>query len=529
VNNLARSNNTNLSSNASKVLSAFEGEHVSKLGYEFNFMSERWQLSGDISVLFKNIETDDHDFELGFRAALSRYAEEYSPFHVENMFKATRAYLKKAKAQSLTVNGLSVYKSQLAKEHEYKLGAVKGFWLSWFDWGFPGIDKEVADFLDEMVLAGNEKGKAVKKRCPYTGPLTELEQSSLLEWAANAFSEGVIDLTVYTNFIVLLFTGRRGIQIRSLRFCDLSISETRDGNNYDLRVPRAKQRGVGFREVFNPISITEELYLLLKCLVEESCSRIERLFSEKLSADFIKELPVFIEWGRVKEFVSLDDLERKFKKTPDYLHIKKSSSDELLRVFCRKSQAKSERTGDFICLNSRRFRYTKGTNLSRRGISGVALAHALDQSDTQNIGVYTENTSKNAEIINEVMADMLAPLAQAFAGKLIDSERDALRADDPHSRVKNERFHSVGNCSTHSFCASGYRACYTCIKFQPWRDAPHDEVLQDLLTERERQKGAGVSENVIKATDRLLLAVKRVVQLCEQVKDEATQGGFASV
>ncbi len=143
----------------------------------------------------------------------------------------------------------------------------------------------------------------------------------------------------------------------------------------------------------------------------------------------------------------------------------------------------------------------------------------MDHTDTQHIGVYTQNTEEVAEQINEIMAPMLAPLAQAFAGKLIDSEKDAVRANDPNSRVRNGKASSVGNCGTYSFCKDGYRACYTCSHFQPWRDAPHEEVLQEVLDERKRQEEMGVSKYVIQASDRLLLAVQDVIQRCKAAKE----------
>jgi hypothetical protein len=191
-----------------------------------------------------------------------------------------------------------------------------------------------------------------------------------------------------------------------------------------------------------------------------------------------------------------------------------------------KNTACSERTGDYINFTASRFRYTKGTNLARRGISGVALAAALDHTDTQNIGVYTENTEETAKQIDEVMALMLAPLAQAFSGKLIASERDAVRANDPNSRVKNGKSENVGSCGTYAFCASGYRACYTCSSFEPWIEAPHEEVLNEILAEREKQKELGISSNVIQSTDRLLLAVQQVIVMCKQElsKEECANG-----
>jgi hypothetical protein len=56
------------------------------------------------------------------------------------------------------------------------------------------------------------------------------------------------------------------------------------------------------------------------------------------------------------------------------------------------------------------------------------------------------------------------------------------------------------------------------VNFQPWRDAPHQEVLDVVIEERSRQVSLGISSSVIQATDRLLLAVQQVVLLCNEAK-----------
>lgn len=514
--------------NNEKLLSGLIGVHVSKMGYEFDFMSDQWRLDGSNILHLEWLLEQSPEFVLGAKATFSRFAEAYSASTCDGMKSKLKKYIEITGELSISVKGITKFKEHYGKEKEYVLGGLKAFLINWYDWGFPGVDKEAADFLDELILSGQEKGKAVKKRCPYSGPYTELEQAALSEWAVNAFLEGEISLDDFTLFNTLMLSGRRPIQIRSLRVCDLEISETEDGNNYDLNVPRAKQKNKGFRSQFNKISINEDLYLLLKNLIDKSLLRLENKFGIKAPKNLQKNLPIFIAWGRMNECESYAEIESLLDTKPDYLHLTGHRAGAKLWELTRKNRAKSERTNDYIIINARRFRYTKASNLSKRGIRGVALAAALDHSDTQHVGVYTENTSKNAEIIDEVMADALAPLAQAFAGTLIDSERDAIRANDPHSRVKNERSHNVGNCGTYSFCASGYRACYTCVKFQPWRDAPHHEVLNELLKEREDQEKAGVSVNVIQATDRLLLAVQQVIQLCEVAKSELTEGEVAN-
>lgn len=279
-----------------KLLQSLIGKHVSKAGYEFDFESDTWLLAGSVSAYLKDSVSADEDCQLGFRAALSRYAEEYSADHTKNMSQHFLVYLKNTKETRLTVKGVSQFKESLRDDEVWRLGAIKGFWLSWIEWGFPGVDKGVEEFLEELTLSGNKKGEAVLKMCPYTGPLTELEQSALLEWSANAFQDGNLALDVYTYFIALMFTGRRDVQIRALRAGDLSSTETKVGIIYELQIPRAKQRGESFRGSFRSVEITEDFYLLLKNLIKESLDRVEQHFGVKVSDVLSRELPVFVAW-----------------------------------------------------------------------------------------------------------------------------------------------------------------------------------------------------------------------------------------
>ncbi|MCG6200538.1 site-specific integrase [Psychromonas antarctica] len=495
---------------------ALVSQHTTKSGYPFYFSDIEWRLDGSTVINFQRLTTLEQETEEGFRKALCRYAEELSAMHTFNMFNRFNAYMKATKEGKLSLQGLTNYRASFDSDSEYKLGALKGFLLAWHEWGFNGVSKEITDYLEELTLKGNPKGNAVKGACPYSGPLTHNELGALIDWASNAFTKEILNLKEYVGFMALVLTGRRYVQIRSLRSVDLVVREDSNGNDYVINCPRAKQRGVGFREQFTPLPINEDLYLLLHNQRNQSIQYVESCLGVKLSASQREQIPIFIEETRINKLSSVEDLETRLSNTPDYLHMAADSASELLRGVSVKNTACSERTGDYINFTASRFRYTKGTNLARRGISGVALAAALDHTDTQNIGVYTENTEETAKQIDEVMAPLLAPLAQAFSGKLIASERDAVRANDPNSRVKNGKSGNVGNCGTYAFCASGYRACYTCSSFEPWIEGPHEEVLNEILAEREKQKEIGISINVIQSTDRLLLAVQQVIVMCKQ-------------
>jgi hypothetical protein len=146
------------------------------------------------------------------------------------------------------------------------------------------------------------------------------------------------------------------------------------------------------------------------------------------------------------------------------------------------------------------------------------IAELLDHSDVQNVGIYTQNTAQEAVVINELVGAQLAPFAQACLGTLVTTERNAIRGGDPRSRVPNDRQNAVGTCGSYGFCASGYRACYTCSHFQPWLEGPHEEVLVDLYAEKDRARSAGCAEVVVNANDQLILAVEHCVLLCRDAR-----------
>lgn len=498
------------------------------MGYTFNISDSIWRLDGSTTINLGKLPSSlDIDTDQGFRRSLCRYAEELSAVTTEHMFKFFKSFMEKETNEGrFTLENLTKYRVSLDSDKEHLIGGVKSFLLAWHEWGYKGITNEVADYLKELKLKGMIKGKAVTGACPYSGPLTHNELGALIDWASNAFMQNELNLKEYSAFMAFVMTGRRPVQIRSLRAVDLIVREDSNGNDYVINCPRAKQRGVGFREQFTSLTINEDLYLLLHNQRNQSIQFVESCLGEKIPASLHEQIPIYLQESRVRCLTTIKDLKSKINNTPDYLHMTRDSASELIRGVSRKNKAKSERTGEYINFTSYRFRYTKATNLARRGITGVALAAALDHVDTQNIGIYTENTEETAKQIDEVMAPMLAPLAQAFSGKLIASERDAVRANDPNSRVKNGKSENVGSCGTYAFCASGYRACYTCSSFEPWIEAPHEEVLNEILAERKKQKELGISNNVIQSTDRLLLAVQQVIMMCkqEQSKKECANG-----
>ncbi|MCV4600508.1 recombinase, partial [Escherichia coli] len=84
-----------------------------------------------------------------------------------------------------------------------------------------------------------------------------------------------------------------------------------------------------------------------------------------------------------------------------------------------KSDIRSERTGELLHINARRFRYTTGTRAAREGFGELVIAELLDHADTQNAGVYIKNIPEHVKKLDEAVGFQLAPYAQAFVGALV--------------------------------------------------------------------------------------------------------------
>ena len=216
---------------------ALVSQHTTKSGYPFYFSDIEWRLDGSTVINFQRLTALEPEAEEGFRKALCRYAEELSAKHTYNMFYYFSAYLKKTATNVISLATLTSYRASLDDNTEYKLGALKGFLLAWHEWGFNGVSKEIADYLEELTLKGNPKGNAVKGACPYSGPLTHNELGALIDWASNSFTKGTLNLKEYSCFMALVLTGRRYIQIRSLRSGDLIVREDSSGNDYVINCP----------------------------------------------------------------------------------------------------------------------------------------------------------------------------------------------------------------------------------------------------------------------------------------------------
>lgn len=488
-------------------------QFYSRDGYMVDLLDARWRLSKDVDMpigeLCKVFPGDSYTL----RQVLAFYARNSSSSHVKNLMERLAHYVKALNgAELFSVESIISYRASLSKPRAWYLSTVRVLMRQWARLGYSGIPADTLTLLDNLRIQGNEKGRAVQSQCPEDGPLTYVEMQGIVESTSHSFATNGLSLTEASLLMTFAMTGRRPAQVSALKLKDL-ISL---GSKYFINFPRAKQRNMGWRSSFKKFAIIEDLWLLLN----EQAAYVRVLFAKSLDTKTIPkdvdgELPLF---PNMNEELSLARELEVLKS--DRLHIPSIEIYRLLVEAGEKINVISERTGQPLHLNPNRFRYTLGTNLASEGKGVYVIAEALDHSDTQNAGVYVKNLPDIVERIDKAVAMQLAPYAQIFRGVVIPSEKQAVRGNDPSSRISNGNG-NVGSCGSHGFCgALAPVACYTCAHFQPWINGPHEEVLDGLIQERERIKDLTGDLKVASANDRLIYAVSDVLHRCRVAKGE---------
>lgn len=502
-------------------LTAGSTRHQSRAGYWFDKGEPIWKLDKNndiyISKIFEFLPVAATD---GFISTLAHYAITMSGAHTRNICESFFVMLRVTKPKNIDTTALLIWRTELSRDTEWKLGTVRGFLIKWYDLGHPGIEADVIDLLKSWTLRGNIKGDAVKRLDPNEGPLTDNELLAFNEGVVRAFEQAKIKLSELALCLLLSHTGRRPKQITHTKIGDLDGTKVNKKGEpmFLIHIPRAKQRGEVFRDSFKTFAMTLELWTILSAQRKDAISSIERLLGYELQDTDRAALPLFPDMDAFKGIESVKKL-RSLLAT-DYLHLQSNEVTAALKLVVKVARITSERTGELMALVATRFRYTKGTRAAREGFGQMVIAELLDHTDTQNVDIYAQNVPEHAQALNKAMALQLAPYAQAFQGILVDRETDAKRGADLASRIKFKG-QNTATCGQYGFCgANAPIPCYTCQHFQPWLEGPHEEVLADLFAEREQVEQITGDIAMAAVNDRTIFAVVNVIQRCHTRRAE---------
>jgi len=392
------------------------------------------------------------------------------------------------------------------------LDAYRRFYLWGTDAGFEGFDYEEATILENRVIGGNAKGVAVMSDDPNEGPLRPYELDAVAAYLRQATDERVLPTAVLAAVWLFLAFGTNPKNLWLLNEEDLIKTTLTDGSvSYALRIPRIKKREAVLRAGFKSRPLDPEIGRLLEELIQENA---DSQMSEAVRENALFERPLFRRLVAHPKLITTSFFSHAFRWP-------KGEFGQVLNRFAAASGLKAM-DGSPLSLTPRRLRYSFATRLVRDGASKSELAEALDHTDLQHVHVYFNNRSDTVIHLDNALTAGLTRHIQAFFGMVIPNEQQAVRGNDPASRIrfankKKDRLDYVGSCGNFSFCGlNAPVACYTCRKYQAWLDAPHETVLEFLLEERQRLLKRGASPEITQANDLTILAVKEVIRRCKK-------------
>lgn len=502
----------------------FDKKYISKVGYEFDPNDDTWKLSKEHAVSFKSLKNVTTPVVFHFiKEVMIGYAKNNSDYTVENTVSSLLYFYKITRAKEVSKVSLMNFRSTLDEHTEYKLGNIVAFLKKWKKKGYPGITVDAIEYLNEQTIKGNKKGVAVQLLDAKKGPFSEMEMQNLHDKAAQGYSDGIINTEQYLSILLLANLGTRSIQVTNVKVKDLVKGKNKNGEDaFFIMMPKAKDRA-NWRENLKPKPLNELIWNLAQIQAQDVIDATRRLFNE-IEDNALQEMPLFPNWNYIENLENEASLQESLSEGVDVTHISSKLFQTHTTTAIDTLNILSERTGEKLKANTRRFRYTMGTNLAKEGVGILGIAEALDHADTQSAGVYTKNVPGFIERLDKAIGQKLVPLVQAFSGTLVDSERDAKNGD---KRIKRIRFTdedyniNLATCGEEEYCTEyAPIACYTCNLFQPWVYAPHKVVLDFLIKERDRIYGITNDIRITEVQDRTIHAVTDVIIRCNIRKEE---------
>lgn len=399
----------------------------------------------------------------------------------------------------------------------YRLHYIRAWYCWCADHGFDQFSEEIARRLKELKIAGNETGHAVRTQDPIKGAFDELEFIAI---TTKLRALGPDRLTTLENTLcwMAVACGANPLAYALSREEDYKPHlEEETGRIHALfHLPRIKKGDPLFREQSHPKSLNDEIGgWVNRLILENQANRAQQGWPDGCAFPLFRRFDPDAERmaGPFREFA---------------MHMSPEEITLIIQRAITKLEILSHRTGEPLVVNMRRFRRTYGTRAVEDGASPSELAVMLDHSDLGSVQAYFESRASMVFRLDAATARVLGPICDAFMGRIVRSEREAVNGDNPAKRIPFYNRHpdrmpeeagDLGTCGSGPCGLHAPISCYTCSQFQPWQDGPHAEVLDWLCAERKRKEKDGLDPQMVGIHDATILAVAEVVNACEAMTE----------
>lgn len=486
-------------------------------GAQFSPRDDYWRFIDGVRAIYINFDSLPSQvvtLKPSLKRVLIDIFERQSAAYAKNTFYYFRMF-----ARILAEQGESIEQIETTHLLNFigKLGAddklglesqVSALLSRWHALGLEGVSDEALRFLKSRRKKGNIKGESVVTLDPVHGPLSDFEFEELMSAVTQAYADKVISETHFLLVWLIAVTGQRVSQYCSLKVKDVQRIETEFRTEYIIYIPRAKQRDALLRDDFLKRPLPEQIGKALW----EYAQKVARAYPA-----MGQEAPLFPTNSANNKQMRIDE--------GFHLHPDTNEMTQYVRLGLSPIAPISPRTGEPVHIAIGRFRKTIGTRAAQEGYGELVIAEMLGHVDTQNVKCYVAVIPEIAQRLDKQLAKELAPIANAFKGRILLDKNAASRAGDPTSDIVDyaNAGRTVGSCGTKFDCQfNAPIACYTCHNFEAWIDAPHEALLEHLLTTRERLF-ASSGPRVASINDRTIMAIQSVVDACQRIRQEQTQ------
>lgn len=393
--------------------------------------------------------------------------------------------------------------------------------IQWYLYGaeyYPelGFSTAYASILETLSIPGNPKGEAVRMEDPDSGPLNHSLELPLLIKALKAdHSKDFKHLQEKAAVALSIAYGRNPANLTFLRHLDLvNLTEGSDDPVYVLRMPRIKKRLVNPRDDFVEVFIDSTFGDYVHDLIKANDEANVILYHEGTRISNPK--PIFINIEGNRAALLSGDFENAY-------NFSSAMITSLIKDFVIRHNIISPLTKKLMHVTARRLRYTLATGLAAEGISKAALAKILDHTDTQHVQVYFELAGKIVIQLDKAIAKGFSQYLSYFSGHIIDSSEDAMNGNKPEKHLVfkgdkiEDEIEDIGVCGESSIChLDPPFSCYLCPKFQPYRHADHEYVLESLLNSRNERLEKYANARLGIQLDEVIFAVAQVAEACKK-------------
>ncbi|EIN7307415.1 site-specific integrase [Salmonella enterica subsp. enterica serovar Telelkebir] len=376
----------------------------------FSLNDSVWFLSKDVKLNFSYFESNiNANLLASIKETLAYTAVNFSSAYARKFFFSIKKLVvfNQGKLDKFDYGLLNRFYNAYYKISYTHVESLKYFLIKLYELNNEFLDQEMLDLISKWKVTKPNKTTAYIERKESLRPLSEYELKNLIGCMTKEYKEGSMTMNDYLLVMLMIYSGRRPMQIAQLKRKDLYV---KNNGNY-LNIPRLKQ-GDGFRTEFSELRIGDNLFNSLSELKSVVKVFVQSEVGDILSEEELNNLPLFIDPNFFNSAYKLDKL---YENNFFNLHMSSKRITSRVQAVCKRvSKDKNKK------INSRQLRVTLATRLALKGYGLGAIAKALDHSNLESVLSYAKNNEEFSFRIDQAINDSVSPYIASFSKKSDD-------------------------------------------------------------------------------------------------------------